>query len=151
MVNGPAGTRAAIAATQAFASGPPQPGPGRPAPLTPGRPSPWLPACCPAGAAPGSPPRSCPCPRPAGSSRRLGASSRRQPHGGLPQRPAAPAATRGRPPGSAAAAAIEMPSALRGHRERGAQSGPPCVSMVRALRRHLGSGRSGHVRSGQGA
>lgn len=115
---------------------------GRPAPLTPdrGRLSPSLPACCPAGAAPGSPPRSCPCPQPAGSSRRPGASSRRQRRGVLPQLPAAAAATRGSPPGSAAAAAIEMPSAPHCHRVRDAKSGPPCVSMVRALRRHLGSG-----------
>lgn len=62
---------------------PPGPGHGRsphttPRPLPcPAATSPSLPACCPAGAAPGSPPRSCPSPRLGGSSRQPGASSRR--------------------------------------------------------------------------
>lgn len=42
-------------------------------------PQPRRPACRPAGASRASPPRSCPCPRLAGSSRRPGAYSRRRP------------------------------------------------------------------------
>lgn len=91
-------------------------------PPTPCRAQLRRPACRPAGASRASPPRSCPCPRHAGSSRRPRAFSRRPPTVGMQrrrqERKAGQQATAGGPAHAREAAVPAAAKAARPRRER---------------------------------